>query len=172
VPTLSIPLKDLDLGTEAAHTITRVKQAYTFLGPSIQLSIDAGTAHLTLPAAPPQQVADSHKTFERANRAAKTAEIADLEHQLGGADFPLEASLTRINRLGEMPRTGTRNQQKRALNLLFDKILIGLGGKIEGVKLQDWARPLFANLLMTSGDNVCPRGGVQEDCQLTLELSH
>ena len=91
-------------------------------------------------------------------RAQKTAELAELERQLGGADYPLEASLTRINRLGEMLRDGTRNQQKRALNLLFDRILIGLGGRIEGVGLQDWARPLFADLLMVSGDTVCPQG--------------
>jgi site-specific DNA recombinase len=91
-------------------------------------------------------------------RAEKMAEIAELERELGGADYPLEAALARVNRMGEMLRDGTRNQQKRAINLMLDKILVGTDSKIKGVKLQDWAQPLFADLLMVSGDTVCPQG--------------
>jgi hypothetical protein len=90
-------------------------------------------------------------------RAEKMAEIAELERELGGADYPLEAALARINRMGDILRDGTRNQQKRAINLMFDKILVGTDSKIKGVKLQDWAQPLFADLLMVSGDTVCPQ---------------
>ena len=34
-------------------------------------------------------------------------------------------ALTRVNRMGDILRDGTRNQQKRAINLIFDKILVG-----------------------------------------------
>ena len=60
--------------------------------------------------------------------------------------------------MGDILRDGTRKQQKRAINLLFDKILVGKLSKIKGVELQDWAQPLFADLLMVSGDTVCPQG--------------
>ena len=93
-----------------------------------------------------------------AARAEKMAEIAELERELGGADYPLEAALTRINRMGDILRDGTRNQQKRAINLMFDKILVDNETKIKGVELQDWAQPLFADLLMVSGDHECPQG--------------
>ncbi len=93
-----------------------------------------------------------------AARAGKMAEMAELERELGGTDYPLEAVLTRINRMGDILRDGTRKQQKRAINLLFDKILVGTLSKIKGVELQDWAQPLFADLLMVSGDTVCPQG--------------
>ena len=47
----------------------------------------------------------------------------------------------------------------------------GRRGKSEGVGLQDWARPLFAGLLMAGGDmNMPSRELVQQDCQLTLKL--
>jgi len=88
-------------------------------------------------------------------RAEKMAEIAELERELGGADYPLEAALACVNRMGEMLRDGTRNQQKRAINLMLDKILVGTDSRIKGVKLQDWAQPLFADLLMVSGDTAC-----------------
>ena len=91
-------------------------------------------------------------------RAERMAEMIELERQIGGEDYPLEAVLTRINRLGEILRNGTRKQQKRAINLLFDKILVGPETKIQGVELQDWAQPLFADLLMLGGDTVCPQG--------------
>ena len=93
-----------------------------------------------------------------AARAGTMAEMAELERELGGADYPLESVLTRINRMGDILRDGTRKQQKRAINLLFDKILVGKLSKIKGVELQDWAQPLFADLLMVSGDTVCPQG--------------
>ena len=48
--------------------------------------------------------------------------------------------------------------QDSAINLLFDKILAGPNAKIKGVERQDWAQPLFADLLMVSGDTVCPQG--------------
>ena len=91
-------------------------------------------------------------------RAGKLAEIGELERRLGGADYPLEDVLARINRLGDILRNGTREQQKRAIGLLFDQILIGPGSEIKGVRLQDWARPLFADLLTLGGDTVCPQG--------------
>jgi hypothetical protein len=59
--------------------------------------------------------------------------------------------------MGNILRDGTRKQKKRAINLLFDKILVGTMSKIRGVELQNWAQPLFADLLMVSGDT-CPLG--------------
>ena len=56
-----------------------------------------------------------------------------------------------------MLRDGARKQQKRAINLMLDKILVATDSKIKGVKLQDWAQPLFAGLLMVSGDTMPPR---------------
>ena len=50
---------------------------------------------------------------------------------------------------------------QRAISLLFDKIGIGLGGKIEGVALQDWAQPLLTHPLMVSGDTEMPPEGPQ-----------
>jgi len=91
-------------------------------------------------------------------RAERMAEMIELERQIGGEDYPLEAVLTRINRLGEILRNGTRKQQKRAINLLFDKILVGPESEIKGVELQKWARPLFADLLIVNGDHECPQG--------------
>jgi len=90
-------------------------------------------------------------------RAERMAEMIELERQIGGEDYPLEAVLTRIN-LGEILRNGTRKQQKRAINLLFDKILVGPESEIKGVELQKWARPLFADLLIVNGDHECPQG--------------
>ncbi len=101
---------------------------------------------------------DYNRDEYMAVRAAKLAEIAELERELGGADYPLEAALARINRMGEILRDGTRDQQKRAINLMFDKILVGIDAKIKGVELQSWAKPLFSDLLMVSGDTVCPQG--------------
>jgi hypothetical protein len=83
-----------------------------------------------------------------AARAGKMAELAELERELGGADYPVEAVLTRINRMGDILRDGTRKQQKRAIDLLFDNILLGKLSKIKGVELQDWAQPLFADLVL------------------------
>jgi hypothetical protein len=64
------------------------------------------------------------------------AEIRELEMRLGGVDYPLEAVLTRINRLGDVLRNGRRKQKRRATNLLLDKILVGPETKIKGVELQ------------------------------------
>jgi len=85
------------------------------------------------------------------------AEIRELELRLGGVDYPLEAVLTHINRLGDILRNGRRKQKRRAIKLLLDKILVGPETKINGVELQGWARPLFTGLLMLGGD-MCAQG--------------
>ena len=72
-----------------------------------------------------------------AARAGKLAELAELEKELGGADYPLEAALTHFNRMGEILRDGSHKQQKRAINLLFDKILVRAATGIRGVELQN-----------------------------------
>ena len=97
--------------------------------------------------------------------AAGAGKMAELEQELGGADYPLEAALTRINRMGELLRDETRKQQRRAINLLFDKILVGDSTKSKGVELQNWAQPLFVDLLMVGGDTVCPRDLERTPCR-------
>jgi hypothetical protein len=91
-------------------------------------------------------------------RAEKTAEMIDLEQQLGGTNYHLNAVLTRINLLRDILPDGTRKQQKRAINLLFDRILVRPVTKIKGVELQDWAQSLFVDLVAPSRDNRCPQG--------------
>jgi len=42
-----------------------------------------------------------------------------------------------------LPRQCERNQQKGAINLLFDKVLVGADSKIKGVEPHPGAQPLF-----------------------------
>jgi hypothetical protein len=90
-------------------------------------------------------------------RAQCVRAIEDLEAQIGGADYPLETTLTRFRRLGDILREGTPEQQKRAFGMVFSRITVDLEGKIEEVEPQPWARPLFADLAAL-GDNKCPQG--------------
>jgi hypothetical protein len=45
-----------------------------------------------------------------------------LEQELGGADYPLQGVITRINHGAEILREGNRKQQRRVINLLYEKI--------------------------------------------------
>ena len=56
---------------------------------------------------------------------------------------------------GEYKAGGIRTQRKRAINLPLIRLLVESDSKTRGVELQDWAHPLFADLLMTSKDT-CP----------------
>ena len=85
------------------------------------------------------------------------AEIRGLKLRLGGVDYPFEAMLTRINRLGDILRNGRRKQNRLAIKLLLDKILVSPETKIKGVELQGWAQPLFADPLVLGGD-MCAQG--------------
>jgi hypothetical protein len=75
-------------------------------------------------------------------------EIQDLERQLTGRDYPMETVLSKLDKLGNVLERDTRNQQKKVLGMLFSSISIDGKGTIKGVELQDWARPLFADLLI------------------------
>jgi hypothetical protein len=83
-------------------------------------------------------------------------EIQELERKLSGPDYPVESVLTRLERLSEVLERGTRNQKKKVLGMLFKSVLIDGEGIIKGVELQEWARPLFADLLIVNGDHKCP----------------
>jgi hypothetical protein len=85
-------------------------------------------------------------------------EIQELERKLSGPDYPVESVLTRLERLSEVLERGTRNQKKKVLGMLFKSVLIDGEGIIKGVELQEWARPLFADLLIVNGDHKCPQG--------------
>ena len=69
--------------------------------------------------------------------AARAGKMAETEQEVGGADYPLEAALTHFNRMGEILRDGSHKQQKRGINLLFDKILVRAATGIRGVELQN-----------------------------------
>jgi hypothetical protein len=78
--------------------------------------------------------------------------------RLGGASYPLETTLARINQLGDRLSEGTVKQRKHALSLMFSRISVSLTGEITEVEPQPWAQPLFVDLVALSGDNKCPQG--------------
>jgi hypothetical protein len=83
-------------------------------------------------------------------------EVQELEQKLGGADYPLDSVLNRLDKLGDVLEQGSRNQQKKVLGMLFEKVAIDGEGIIREVELQKWARPLFIDLFMVNGDHGCP----------------
>jgi DNA invertase Pin-like site-specific DNA recombinase len=91
-------------------------------------------------------------------RAEQERRIRELERQLGGADYPLETTLARINQLGDRLNEGTTKQRKQALSLMFSRISVSLTGEITEVEPQPWVQPLFVDLVALSGDNKCPQG--------------
>jgi DNA invertase Pin-like site-specific DNA recombinase len=91
-------------------------------------------------------------------RSGLLRQIEELEQQLGAKDYPLEAVLAQVDKVGAMLREGTRQQQKRAMALVFDRIEVSLEGKIERVAPKEWARPLFRDVAAMVGDHGCPQG--------------
>jgi hypothetical protein len=91
--------------------------------------------------------------------------IVDLEREPDGADYPPEDVLTRINRMGDILRQGKHKQQKRAINVLFDRILVGPMSRIRGVELHNRAQPLFADRSIADCDDVCPRDLERTPCR-------
>ena len=47
---------------------------------------------------------------------------------------------------------------RKVLGMLFKTISIDEEGIIQEVELQEWARPLFADLVIVNGDHECPQG--------------
>ena len=106
--TLAIPLKDIALSSEGsaglaslpeAEAVARIRQAYAFLSPDLQVAIQEGSAYLTLPDQPAHRVAEAHKTYDRAVRAAQRGEYAraiplfDQVLQVLPADVPARRNL-------------------------------------------------------------------------------
>jgi len=65
---------------------------------------------------------------------------------LGTPDYPLETVLAKVDKVETILREGTRQQQKRAMGLLFDRLYVNLEGRIERVEPKEWARPLFRDV--------------------------
>lgn len=76
-------------------------------------------------------------------------QIEELERLMGGAEYSLDHTVARLVRLGNILHQGSRDQQKRALGLLFQRIKVDLEGTLTEVVLQEWAQPLFIDLLAT-----------------------
>jgi hypothetical protein len=85
-------------------------------------------------------------------------ELQGLERKLTGPDYPVESVLTRLDKLSDVLERGKRGQQKKVLGMLFESVSIDGEGTIKEVELQEWARPLFADLLIVNGDHKCPQG--------------
>jgi hypothetical protein len=75
-----------------------------------------------------------------------------------GTDYSLDYVVARLGRLNSVLHQGSRDQQKRALGLLLQRIWVDLEGNVKEVVLQDWAQPLFVDLIAMLGDQIRPQG--------------
>ena len=85
-------------------------------------------------------------------------QVRELERHMGGADYPLEATLARVHKLGNWLREGLPRQQKQALSLFFSRISVSLTGEKAEAEPQPWPQPFFPDLVALGGDSKCPQG--------------
>lgn len=65
--------------------------------------------------------------------------------------------MPKVDKVGTTLRDGIRQQQKRAMRRLFDRVDISLEVRIERVD-KEWARPLFRDVDALVGGHGCPQG--------------
>ena len=85
-------------------------------------------------------------------------QIEELGRQLEDADYSLDYVVARLGRHTSILHQGSRDQQKRAVGLLFQRIWVDLEGNVKEAVLQCWEQPLFVDLIVILDDQIRPQG--------------
>jgi site-specific DNA recombinase len=96
-------------------------------------------------------------------------QIEELGRQMEATDYSLDYVVARLGRLNSILHQGSRDQQKRALGLLLQRIWVDLEGNVKEVVLQYWAQPLFVDLVAMLGDQIRPQGTFNATVVATLK---